>query len=104
MTDPFFRTVKRFEPIKAGSVGLRKKRGAVLMVLRKRPIGVEKQLIEVLTQIRDDTNFILGVRACLKTDEERQTVLAAIDSGAVVRTSDILSFAYNIHLKRKATR
>lgn len=71
------------------------------MVLTKDPVGVEKKLIEVLTKLWNDPDFILGVRVCLQTDEERQEVLDAIDSGELPEPGDITLFALNIHLDRE---
>ena len=74
-----------------------------MMVLTKHPVGVEKRLIEVLTRIWDNTNFILGVRACLQTDEERQWVLDAIEDEEVTNPGDILLYAVDIYTDREAT-
>ena len=51
----------------------------------------------------DNTNFILGVRACLQTDEERQWVLDAIEDEEVTNPGDILLYAFDIYTDREAT-
>lgn len=75
--------------------------GAVPMVLTKDPVGVEKTLKDRLFQIWKNPEFVGGVLICLRTDEERQAVLDAIEAGDLPEPGDITLFALNIHLDRE---
>lgn len=65
------------------------------------PIGVEKELVDMLRQMWDHYDFILGTRLCLKTDEERRWMIEAIKSGEVQTTSDISQYSWQIHEERE---
>ena len=60
----------------------------------------EKQLIQVLRDIWDDKEFVLGVVTDLETDEERQAVLDFIKSNDDVTTEDIVLLALHIDNER----
>ena len=63
--------------------------------------GIEKRLVRKLREMLDDDVFVLTVRACLKTDKEREDVLQAILDGDVVDDSDVTLFALDIHNDRE---
>lgn len=60
----------------------------------------EKKLIQVLRDIWDDKEFVLGVVTDLETDEERQAVLDFIKSNDDVTTEDIVLLALHIDNER----
>ena len=62
--------------------------------------NTEKKLIQVLRDIWDDKEFVLGVVTDLETDEERQAVLDYIQSNDGVTTEDIVLLALHIDTER----
>lgn len=71
------------------------------MVLETELRGVEQELVVKLREMLDDDVFVLTVRACLKTDREREAVLQAILDGDVIDDSDVTLFALDIHNDRQ---
>ena len=63
-------------------------------------VGVEKELIKKLREVWDDDDFVFGNRVHLRTDEERQSVIDAIDSGDVVDSDEVSLYALQIHQDR----
>ena len=63
-------------------------------------IGAERALTIKLREIWDDDDFVLGVRVCLRTDEERQEVLQAIHDGKIADSDEITLYALDIHTDR----
>ena len=63
--------------------------------------GVEKALTVKLREIWDDDDFVLGVRVCLQTDEERQEVLQAVHDGKIADSDEITLYALDIHTDRE---
>lgn len=63
-------------------------------------VGVEKELIKKLREVWDDDDFVFGNRVHLRTDEERQAVIDAIDSGDVVDSDEVSLYALQIHQDR----
>lgn len=64
-------------------------------------VGVEKKLIKKLREVWDDDDFVFGNRVHLRTDEERQAVIDAIDSGDVVGSDEVSLYALQIHQDRE---
>jgi hypothetical protein len=60
----------------------------------------EEKLIQVLRDIWDDKEFVLGVLTDLETDEERQAVLDYIQHNDGVTTEDIVLLALHIDNER----
>ena len=65
------------------------------------PVGVEKELVDILRKMWDHYDFIIGTRVCLKTDEERSRMIEAIQTGEVRNTSEISEYAWQIHEERE---
>jgi len=63
--------------------------------------GTEKSLVQMLREIWDNDHFVLGVRACLKTDEEREEVMRAYRDGTLLDSDDVSLFALDIHNDRE---
>ncbi len=63
--------------------------------------GTEKSLVQMLREIWDNDHFVLGVRACLKTDEEREEVMQAYRDGTLLDSDDVSLFALDIHNDRE---
>lgn len=64
------------------------------------PQGVEKELVEKVKEFWDDEEFILGTRLHLKSDEERQWVIDAIEDGELKTSDDIALYSLQIHQDR----
>lgn len=64
---------------------------------RRRRENAEGQALSDL----ENPEFVGGVLICLRTDEERQEVLDAIEAGDLPEPGDITLFALNIHLDRE---
>lgn len=60
------------------------------------PKGLEKIMVEKLRKIWDHDEFILGCRILIKTDEERQEIIDAIDDGVIVTSDDMILYALQI--------
>lgn len=63
--------------------------------------GTEKSLVQMLREIWDNDHFVLWVRACLKTDEEREEVMRAYRDGTLWDSDDVSLFALDIHNDRE---
>ncbi len=63
--------------------------------------GTEKSLVKMLREIWDNDHFVIGVRACLKTDEEREEVMRAYRDGTLLDSDDVSLFALDIHNDRE---
>ena len=63
--------------------------------------GTEKSLVQMLREIWDNDHFVHGVRACLKTDEEREEVMRAYRDGTLLDSDDVSLFALDIHNDRE---
>lgn len=63
--------------------------------------GTEKSLVQMLREIWDNDHFVIGVRACLKTDEEREEVMRAYRDGTLLDSDDVSLFALDIHNDRE---
>jgi len=63
--------------------------------------GTEKSLVQMLREIWDNDHFVLWVRACLKTDEEREEVMRAYRDGTLLDSDDVSLFALDIHNDRE---
>lgn len=57
---------------------------------------IEQKLIDKLKEIRPSREFILGVCAALKTDEERSFVLECINNKTVTEPPEISLLAINV--------
>ena len=66
-------------------------------------IGLERELVDELRTIWNDDDFVLGIRACLKNDDERQNVLSAIRSGEITDSDDISLYAIDIYNDRQGS-
>ena len=64
--------------------------------------GTEKGLVQMLREIWDNDHFVIGVRACLKTDEEREEVIQAYHDGVLLDSDDVSLFALDIHNDRES--
>lgn len=64
-------------------------------------VGVEKKLIKKLREVWDDDDFVFGNRVHLRTDEERQAVIDAIDRGEVIGSDEVSLYALQIHQDRE---
>lgn len=61
------------------------------------PVGIEKLLVEKIRPFRPHSpHFIIGVRAMLETDEERQELMDAIDNGEINSGDDVILYALAI--------
>jgi len=58
---------------------------------------MEKKLRDILLKFRDSDNFVRGVMNLLKTDEDKQEMIDAINNGYVNDPSDILLYALSIY-------
>ena len=74
------------------------------MIDEKKLVGVEKKLVEKLREIYDNDHFVIWVRACLKTDEERQVLFQSILSGEIKNSDDISLYALDIHNQEENQR
>mgnify|MGYP000855608923 FL=1 len=64
--------------------------------------GTEKSLVQMLREIWDNDHFVLWVRACLKTDKEREEVMQAYRDGTLLDSDDVSLFALDIHNDRES--
>ncbi|MGP1365901.1 MAG: hypothetical protein ACTTKW_01080 [Schwartzia sp. (in: firmicutes)] len=64
--------------------------------------GTEKGLVQMLREIWDNDHFVIGVRSCLKTDEEREEVIKAYRDGVLLDSDDVSLFALDIHNDRES--
>lgn len=71
------------------------------MVPENETVGTERRLVKMLREIRDNDHFVLWVRACLKTDEEREEVMQAYHDGDLLNGDDVAMFALDIHNDRE---
>lgn len=63
----------------------------------------EQELFDILHNMWNDVEFVNGVLSFLKTDDERQDMIDAIDCGDVKGPSDIVLFASDIDDDREGT-
>lgn len=63
--------------------------------------GTEKELVQMLREIWNNDHFVLWVRACLKTNEERAEVMQAYHDGVLLDSDDVSLFALDIHNDRE---
>ncbi|MGP1470052.1 MAG: hypothetical protein ACTTJE_00500 [Schwartzia sp. (in: firmicutes)] len=71
------------------------------MIPEEETVGVERRLVKMLREIWDHDDFVLWVRACLKTDEEREWVMQAYDDGELLDSDDVALYALDIHNDRE---
>ena len=72
------------------------------MIPEEETVGVENRLAKMLREIWDNDHFVIGVRACLKTDEEREEVMRAYKDGELLDSDDVSLFALDIHNDRES--
>lgn len=72
------------------------------MIPEEETVGVENRLVKMLREIWDNDHFVIGVRACLKTDEEREEVMRAYKDGELLDSDDVSLFALDIHNDRES--
>ena len=72
------------------------------MIPEEETVGVENRLVKMLREIWDNDHFVIGVRACPKTDEEREEVMRAYKDGELLDSDDVSLFALDIHNDRES--
>lgn len=65
------------------------------------PQGIEKKMVEMISEFWDDEEYILGVRIDLKTDQERQWMIEAIEVGEIKSSDDVILYALQIDNERR---
>lgn len=57
----------------------------------------KEELKDVLKEIWDDKDFILGVSLCMPNDEERQILADMIRNGELKGGGEIVRYAFNVY-------
>ena len=60
------------------------------------PKGIEKKMVDALRKILDDDEFVFCNRVLIKTNDEREEVIEAIQEGTIVTPSDMALYARQI--------
>ncbi|WP_314621543.1 hypothetical protein [uncultured Selenomonas sp.] len=71
------------------------------MIAESDVTGTERRLVKMLREIWDNDHFVLGVRSCLKTDEEREWVMQAHEDEELRDSDDVSLYALDIHNDRE---
>ena len=62
---------------------------------------IAKELIEMLVDLSDDDEFVLGIMTDLETDDERKIVIDYINNGEDVTYENLILLSLHLNNKRE---